>query len=774
MTTTPGAAGAPTDPAALLRRAVCVTADAERGAALLFTTSIALPGTGGAVAAARLVATSHGLYECAINGVPVTDSVLNPGWTSYEWRLQYQVFDVTALVQAAGNALRLSARVGNGWFRGDLGFDGAMINYGSDIGLLVALEIIHSDGHAQLVTTGPDWTATRCDVTDNSLYAGQRIDARLRGVPQRELAVRTASFDFSVLVPQLKPLITRQEVVAPLRIWTSPAGATLVDFGQNLVGWLRIRTGGPAGTEIVVRHAEVLEDGELSTRPLRGASATDTFVLSDRDVDEFEPTFTFHGFRYAEVAGWPGGLNIDTVEPGALEAVVVHSDMRPTSTFACSEPLVNQLVRNSVWGQKGNFLDVPTDCPQRDERLGWTGDIATYAATAAFQFDCADFLHAWLLDVAAETRHNTRSAVPVVVPDVFKRAQKTVFPDLGPQAIWGDAAVWVPQAVWATYGDLDRLATHYPVMALHLESVLPRLSESGLWDRDVQLGDWLDPAAPVDQPWKSSADPSVVATACLYRSARFAAQAAHTLGIADDAHRWESLAERTRRAFRNSYVFTAADGMSGRITSDCSTVYALAIYFGLLDQHESVWAGNRLAEIVSTNAYRVTTGFAGTPYVTWALSETGHVQDAYHLLLTRDCPSWLYPVTMGATTIWERWDSMLPDGSVNPGEMTSFNHYAFGAVADWIYQVVAGIRSDSPGYRKIKIEPMPGPGIDWVKASYHSRVGLIEVQWSIEDGRFDLDVTTPDGVDCVITLPSGSVARVSGGTHHLTCPAPIS
>lgn len=750
------------DALALLRDATFITADADRGAGLLLGTEVTLEQPRSSVVGATVVATAHGIYELALDGAPVSEDLFAPGWTSYEWRLQYQTYDVTDAVRGgSGDALALTAHVGNGWYRGDFGFAGADANYGDEIGLLAALHVAYADGSSQVVPTSPAWTATTSDVVEHSIYHGQRIDARLRGVRGPELTVREGTFDHSRLVAQVAEPVRRHEVLAPQRIWTSPSGKTLVDFGQNLVGWVRVRASGPAGTEITLRHAEVLENDELGTRPLRSARATDTFVLSGEGTDVFEPTFTFHGFRYAEVSGWPGELR-----PADLEAVVVHSAIRPTSTFECSEPLVNQLVHNSVWGQKGNFLAVPTDCPQRDERLGWTGDIAAYAATAAFQFDVADFLHNWLLDLAEEAGHHEHGWVPMIVPDVLKPTltahRRPTDWEIKATAIWGDAAAWVPEALWHAYGDRDRLAAHYPGMVGHVESVIPLLSPSGLWDTGFQFADWLDPDAPPDDPAAAKADKGVVATASFYRSVAFTAETARLLGHDEDAARFEELAQRLRSAFREHYV---ADR---RITSDCATVYSLAICFGLLEGEELAWAADRLAELVRERDYRVTTGFAGTPFVTWALSEHGHADVAYRLLLERECPSWLYPITMGATTIWERWDSMLPDGRINSGEMTSFNHYALGAVADWIYQVVAGIRPAEPGYRRVRVQPVPGEGIDWVRATYESRVGPIAVEWRTAEGAFTLDVTIPDGVPADVVLPDGTTHEVTGGTHTFT------
>ncbi|MEV7393023.1 family 78 glycoside hydrolase catalytic domain [Streptomyces sp. NPDC091215] len=734
-----------------------ITFDADRSVAGVLFHSFLLDRSEDQVRSAALRATAHGVYEARLNGRPTSQAVLSPGWSAYEWRLPVSDDPVGHLL-AQENTIEVL--LGNGWWRGDLGFEDVNLNYGQDLGLVAELEIVYADGHVQLVATGDHWHARTSDTVENSLYDGQRIDARLRGTDD-DLPVRLLDVDRSRFVPRSGPTVTRQEAVPPSRITRSPAGAMLVDFGKNLVGWVRMRARGPAGTEVVLRHAEVLSEGEPATRPLRSAKATDTFVLSGGD-DEFEPTLTFHGFRHVEVTGYPGELTAE-----ALEAVVVHSDLRRTGRFSCSSQLVNQLVENSVRSQRGNFLSLPTDCPQRDERLGWTGDIAVYAPTACFQFDVADFLHSWLLDLHAETRHSGTGVVPAVVPDILKFAPPHQLDgqpmrDM-PTAVWGDAAVWVPQALWQAYGDRDRLAVHYPAMVLHLESVAARLSDTGLWDQGFQWGDWLDPDAPPERPWAAKADPGVVATACLVRSAAFAAEAADVLGHTEDSRRWSNLATRTRRAFLEHHV--APDG---RVRSDCATVYALAICFGLLDGPRLRAAGERLARIVRAGGHRVTTGFAGTPYVTWALSETGHVEDAYRLLLQTACPSWLYPVTMGATTIWERWDSMLPDGTVNPGEMTSFNHYALGAVADWLYQVVAGIRPAEPGYTRIALTPTPGSGLEWAHAALDTPGGTVECGWERRGDRIHVRAVVPDGTAADVVLRDGAKHLVGGGTHEFS------
>jgi alpha-L-rhamnosidase len=475
--------------------------------------------------------------------------------------------------------------------------------------------------------------------------------------------------------------------------------------------------------------------------------------------DEFEPTLTFHGFRYVEVDGWPGEVTADS-----LVAVVVHSDLRRTGHFECSDELLNRLHSNVVWGTRGNFLDVPTDCPQRDERLGWTGDISVFAPTAAFLFDVDGFLRDWLADLAAEQRA-ADGRVPFVVPDPLKYLEApSQFPAPETTAVWSDAAVWVPWALWQAYGEVDVLVQTFGSMVAHVRRVESLRSDTGLWDQGFQFGDWLDPTAPPDQPFLAKADNGVVATA--YHSARIVAEVAAILGRAEEADHFGVLAAATREAFNKHYV-----SEDGTIRSDAQTVYALAICFGLVDEPVRGLAGARLAELVAGNGYRIGTGFAGTPFVTDALSGTGHLDEAYRLLMQRESPSWLYAVTMDATTVWERWDSMLPDGTINPGQMTSFNHYALGAVADWMHRFILGLGPAEPGYRVARIAPRPGGGITAAKGSLETRHGVIEVSWELPgDGRLHLKVTVPEGVTAVVDLPGTEPVTVGAGTHALHGP----
>ncbi|WP_163167147.1 alpha-L-rhamnosidase [Arthrobacter sp. Alg241-R88] len=730
----------------------------------LLRKEFALAGGHGTPVRATLRATSFGVFEAFLNGQRVGDDVLSPGWSSYEWRLRYRTYEVTGLLQPVNT---LGAALGNGWYRGNLSWNGNSAFYGKELGFFGQLDIEFADGFVQTVSTDSSWESGPSATTANDIYNGQTIDARRAGIQWARpgydagswAGVHALEFDASRLVAPIGPPVVRNDVVKPVSILTSPSGKTIVDFGQNLVGWLRFTVQGQPGDVITLRHAEVLEDGELAVRPLRTAQATDTLVLSGGQ-DFFEPTFTFHGFRYAEVTGWPGDLTAD-----ALEAVVVHSALERTGHFECSSEPVNQLHRNIVWGLKGNFLDLPTDCPQRNERLGWTGDISVFTPTAAYLYDVKDFLQDWLRDLAAEQKA-ANGLVPFTVPDILKYEEHPKeFPAPESTALWSEAAVWVPWALWKAYGDKDVLARQYESMAQHTRRVEGLLSETGLWDQGFQFGDWLDPDADPDQPWNSKADNGVVATACLYRTARITAQTASLMGHDGDARHFEDLAERVRSAFNRHYI-----GPAGTILSDCTTVYALALAFDVLNSEEKrAFAGNRLAELVAKNGYRVSTGFAGTPFIAWALSESGHIEDAYRLLLEEQCPSWLYPVTMGATTVWERWDSMLPDGTINPGEMTSFNHYALGAVADWLHKAVGGIRPLEPGYAKVLFAPRPGPGIQWAKTSLATPRGTVASEWHLApEGELILTVTVPDGVTADVDLPSTPRRTVEAGTHTFT------
>ena len=696
------------------------------------------------VRSARLYATAHGIYQATINGRPVGDQVLAPGWTSYANRLRYQTYDVTDLLEPGENVL--SVLLGNGWYRGRLGFGGERALYGDRLALLAQLEVTYADGSTVRFGTDEAWTAHESQYLADDFYDGQSVDLRRPAVGPAHPVDEIADDLTRLVAPSGPPIRVAETIPAVGIVGVTDEGETLVDFGQNVVGWVRIRLRDTtAGTEVRVRHAEVLEDGELSLRPLRSAQCTDTYVLAGGGEEALEPGLTLHGFRYAGITG------VD-VTPDAVEAVVVGSDLARTGWFTSSDPLLNQLHDNVVWSMRGNFVDVPTDCPQRDERLGWTGDLQIFAPTACFLFDCAGLLDSWLADLAAEQQPD--GSLPMVVPDVLDLPVAA--------AAWGDAATIVPSVVFERYGDLGLLQRQFASMQLWMDKATSLRGPDGIWAGGFQLGDWLDPVAPPTKPWEATADMDVVATAYLIRSADLLARAAGELGDKAAADRFGTLAESARRAFADAFVTPA-----GRIISDCPTVYALALVWDLLADDDSRFvAGRRLGDLVRAAGFQVSTGFLGTPLIADALTRSGQVHLAYRMLFETRCPSWLYPVTMGATTIWERWDSMLPDGSINPGSMTSFNHYAFGAVADWLHRSVAGLAPAAPGYQRVVVRPQPGAPLTEASSRHLSPYGEITVAWRRGEGRFRLEVDLPVGVHAEVHVPGVDDVELVGHGHH--------
>ena len=704
------------------------------------------------VVRARLHATAHGVYTAELNGRRVGDHELAPGWTSYEHRLRYQTYDVTGLVVPGRNTLEVL--LGNGWYRGRLGFQGRRGLYGDRLALLAQVEVTTADGAVHTLATDGTWTARDSAVLADDLYDGQRTD--LRRSPGTPGPVDVLDADLGRLVAPDGPPVRVTGVLPAVAVTTSPSGRTLVDFGQNVVGRVRLTVRGhDAGHEITLRHAEVLEDGELGVRPLRTAEATDSWVLAGPDETTLEPRLTFHGFRYAEVTG-AGDL-----AAADIRAVVIGSDLTRTGWFSSSHELLDRFHENVVWGMRGNFVDVPTDCPQRDERLGWTGDIQVFSPTATFLYDSAGFLTSWLADLAAEQHKD--GSVPFVVPDVIRRP--------GPAtAAWGDAATIVPWVIHRRTGDLGLLARQLPSMRAWVDRMTDLAGDDLLWSGGFQFGDWLDPAAPPDDPFRARADADVVATAHLARSAEVVSRAAELVGDPDLARQYADLAARVRAAFAAEYV-TAG----GRVLGDAATTYALALQWALLPTAEQRRrAGERLADLVRSSGFRISTGFVGTPLMADALTDAGRPDLAYRLLLQTGCPSWLYPVTMGATTVWERWDSMLPDGRINPGEMTSFNHYALGAVADWMHRRVAGLAPAAPGYRAIEVRPVPDRRLTSASARHLTPYGEAEVSWQRAGGRLTLRVTVPVGATATVHVPGAAEpVEVRHGRHEWTADDPV-
>lgn len=703
---------------------------------------------------ARLYITALGVYEAYINGSKVGDEYMAPGWTSYNKRLQYQVFDVVALLREDGHNT-MSIHVSEGWYAGRLLWDenGVTCFYGDRIGALAQLEVytaVDDLEPAHRICSDDSWEWRLSNTTSSSIYNGEHYEV----CDQRWEDAHILPWESAVAIPfpsaelLAAPCAPVQIVktVKPVEVFKSPSGKTLVDFGQNLVGRIYIDSlERPAGHTVTIRHAEVLEhDGELGTRPLRSAKATDTIAFrSSRRLEDWSPSFTFHGFRYIEITGWSPEDVVDPLTLDSLHAQVLSSAIQRHGWFECSNKSLNRFHQNVEWSIRSNFLSIPTDCPQRDERLGWTGDIQVFAPTASFLFDCAGMLSNWLQGVAID-QEAAGWVVPFVVPDVITKAGP--LPPV-PQAVWDDVVVLLPWTIYLYSGDKSALRTCWHGMRRYIDEVIPR-DDDGLWDPQLwQLGDWLDPAAPPDDAGAGRTDGTLVADAYLVHVTRVMYRISKVLNEDVDVSRmYQAEAERLAKAFRAKYMTP-----TGLVAGDSQTSLALALVFGLhddLDDQGRATAVSRLVRLVRTAKFKVNTGFAGTPAVLLALtsahqSELGKpgakfgqedtaLQTAYRLLLSTECPSILYPVTKGATTIWERWDSMLPDGRINPGEMTSFNHYALGSVATWLHSVVGGLSpyvapslyrgshpaeqgldEDAVGWRRIRIRPQPGGDSKW-------------------------------------------------------------
>ncbi|KAM0430133.1 hypothetical protein ACHAPT_006140 [Fusarium lateritium] len=752
---------------------------------LRFRRQFDLPPSAATFTTCRLYITALGVFEAYINGRRISDECMAPGWTSYNHRLTYRVLDVGPFLNAAGNNV-LSIEAAEGWYATKLGFRGGsrFIYGGKDIAVMAQLEVISTTGTWTL-GTDETWVCGPSAITSSELYNGEVYDMRLE---DDEWKVASKNLDKSwvpaktipwppttSLVTTNSPPVRITENRRPKEIIRSPSGKLILDFGQNLVGKIRVDLVLLAkDARLVFRHAEVLEFGELGTRPLCDARCEDTVIGSGATLEAWSPKFTFHGFRYVQVDGWPGSDD-DLVQN--LSALVMHSDMKRRGYFESSNESLNKLHSNIVWSMKGNFLSIPTDCPQRDERLGWTGDIQIFCPTASFLYDTVGFLENWLQDLSAEQLEEDRSGIPgFVCPDV-------PLPDWPriPQAIWHDVTVLTPYDLYNFSGDKTLLERQFSSMQAWLDNGVDRGAD-GLWDfHRWQFGDWLDPNAPPQSPALALTDKVLVADGYLVHVTNVFSTVCKVLGKSNLAEKYEADAATLKRLFQDKYISPV-----GNLMSNTQTGIALAVQFGLYkDAKQLRIAAQSLSKLVRTGRFRIATGFAGTPVITPALTATCQPQLAYRLLLEESCPSWLYPVTMGATTMWERWDSMLPDGRINPGRMTSFNHYALGAVADWLHSSVGGIRPLDPGWKRIRVRPVPGGNLTHAKVEFDGPYGLVKCSWRLEQDapeseRFKMELVVPPNSCAVVTLPCDlrvdveseteePYQVVGSGVHVFTC-----
>ncbi|QTX05358.1 alpha-L-rhamnosidase [Agromyces archimandritae] len=729
---------------------------------------------------ARLRISALGVYAARINGAAASDEVLAPGWTSYQERILVDTLDVTALLVPGRNAISIA--VADGWYRGRFGFAGRTAIYGDRIGPVARLELEGDDGRTLAVATDDDWRGGFGAVRAASLYDGTRIDlalaadASITGFDDREW--------MPVSIVPVQPARFRPRGVAPVRavaelpMTAAPRGtATALDAGQNISGWVRLVVDGRAGDVVTVRHAEVLEpDGALHTAALRTARATDEYVLDRDGRVELEPVFTFHGFRHAEVTG---AEVIDAV------AVAISSDLARRGRFSSSHATLDRFHENVVWSQRDNFVSVPTDCPQRDERLGWTGDAQAFAPTANTLFDTESFWASWLRDL--EIDQTDEGGVASVVPNIiFPGDMQMAVPDTDTmgRAAWADAAAIVPLAVYDSFGGDRVLAAQLRSMRRWVDHLRRRAGQQVLLPEEpFQYGDWLDPDAPADRPWDAKVPARYVANAYYVRSARLLARAERRLGEDAAASEHEALADRVAGAVWAEW---------GGIAADTQTGAALALEFDLAPDAERGRIADALAANVRAERGRIATGFVGTSLVLFALSRTGHIAEAYEMLLRRDAPSWLYQVDRGATTVWERWDAIKLDGSIHSGDldsgddggMISFNHYAYGAMVDWVYRNVAGLEPVEPGYRTVRVGPRPASALRAARAEIDTAYGPLAIDWRLDDdGCLDAELTVPFGVTAELDLPTtvDSVVTVDGeqapgalrhGIHRISVTAP--
>ena len=706
------------------------------------------------VSSVRAFVTAKGAYEAQINGSRVGDSYLNPGWTSYNKHLQYQVYDLTNQVKKGTNEIQV--QLGSGWYRTRLGWMNNQNFYGSQTALLWQLEISYQDGTKETIISDKNWQTGYTSILSSEIYDGEHIDTRIQSKIISNAIEVTGNY--TALEAQMNEPIKKQETFTVKRVLTSPKGYKILDFGQNIVGWVKLNVKGKSGQKLVLRHVEMLDKkGEPYFENLRSAKALASYELNG-EQQTIEPHFTFFGFRYVQVEG------ID-VNPGDYQAIALHSDMASTGSFETSNPLLNQLQSNIRWGQKGNFLDVPTDCPQRDERLGWTGDAEVFSRTASFNFNVNQFFAKWLKDLKADQFPN--GAVPHVIPDILNK------PNAGPEAQngaagWSDASIIIPYNIYTTYGDKQVLENQYESMKAYLNYVRS-VAKNDLWNTGFQYADWLsyrvdDSKGMIGQ--KSAVTDNYLVAQCFFAyNAELMVKTARILGKTEDYKEFEKLQDRIKLQFQKEFM-TA----NGRLISDTQTAYILALQFDMIPGNLRAAALERLVNNIKSYQYHLTTGFLGTPFLNPVLSRFGRNDIAYALLLQDTYPSWLYPVKAhGATTIWERWDSMKPDSTFQDPGMTSFNHYAYGAIGDWMYRTIGGIDTeefDGAGYKQMVIKPELGGKLTYAKTSLDTPYGKVSTDWTVNSTGFTLKVEVPVNTTATVFLPAfGTNKRFQDGVE---------
>ena len=709
------------------------------------------------IKSARIYASAKGLYELSLNGEKVGDELFTPGWTSYQKRIQYQVFDVTEQLNTGENCIGVI--LGDGWYRGYLVWQGEKNTYGDKTALILQLRIIYTDDTEELIVSDDSWKSTTGSILKSDIYNGEVYDARMElkgwekpGFKEENWkSVNITDKSVIMLVASEGNPVKITKSIEPIEKIITPKNEVVYDLGQNIVGWVRITVKGNRGSKIIIHHAEVLDkEGNFYTENLRAAKAEDVYILNGGGEETFEPHFTFHGFRYIRILGLSDDVRIINIL-----GQVIHSDMDPVGEFECSDKLVNQLQKNIQWGLKGNFLDVPTDCPQRDERLGWTGDAQVFASTANYNMNTAPFYTKWMKDLAIDQKDD--GSVPWVVPNVIKDGGGTGWGDGFGATGWADAAVIIPWEVYLSFGDKKILENQYESMKSWVLYMKKHAGDRYIFDHGFHFGDWLAFAeyftyqfnAPDYGYAGAYTEKDLIATAYFYHSTHLMSKIAKILNHKEDAVVFDNLLPKIKKAFLHEFMTP-----SGRLTSGTQTAYVLALSFGLIPDEFKKVAIKKLCDDILYFGH-LTTGFLGTPHICHALSENGNPEIAYKLLFNKRYPSWLYPVTMGATTIWERWDGIKPDGTFQTAGMNSFNHYAYGAIGNWMYTNIGGVRIDpeKPGYKHIILKPVISENLSFARASLETIYGKVLSHWVKHENKMEYLVTIPANTNATVILP---------------------
>lgn len=709
---------------------------------------------------ARLYITSKGLYISFINGKRTSENLFTPGWTSYNKRIQYQVYDVKNLLQKGKNVIGVI--LGDGWYRSPITWQHIRNFYGNKLGLLAQLEIIHNDGTKTLIISDNSWKSSTGPILSSEIYNGEIYDARLELENWNCINYNDKSWKGVKILPDCFEELVETEsepvkiikTIKPIKKILTSRGEIVFDFGQIITGWTEINLKGERGTTIILKHFEVLDkEGNVYIDNLRLAKQEDRYTFKSNDFEKYEPHFTYHGFRYVHVSG------LNEIDTNNIIAKVIHTDLEFTGNFECSDPLINKLQENIQWSLRGNFLDIPTDCPQRDERLGWTGDAQIFAPTACFNVYAVNFFTKWLKDFIVDQTSDGK--VPWVIPNVVINGGGTGWSDGTAATGWADAIITIPYTLYKTYGNKQIIFDMYFSMKKWIDYMISQ-SPQYLFNAGFHFGDWLafseyysyNYNAPDYGYAGAHTDKDLIATAYFYYSTKLFSEMAEIIGNSNDAQYYKQLLPKIKYAFCKEFLTS-----TGRLTSNTQTAYSIALMFGLIPDTLIESAAKRLANDVIHFGH-LTTGFLGTPLLNHALTEYGYPDLAYMLLFNKRYPSWLYPVTRGATTIWERWDGIKPDGTFQDPGMNSFNHYAYGAIGEWLYKKVAGINSIEPGYKKIFIKPYLCDKIKFVRASYKSMYGIIYSYWEIFNDKIIMEVEIPTNTTADIYIPCTNLEKI--------------